>query len=137
MNPTDDQNAFLLFDLTGHICRELLIAGVNLARFQRASEGAHHSTGRRRDHVIDGGSVGFFEFRRIHFIVLRYRSMHAVSHRLRFSWQMCDPQRTTFAFDVRLGGENIARSAICVGCQGGLGFDRGGTLAIAISPEQT
>ena len=26
--PADDQNAFLLFDLTGYLCRELPLAGV-------------------------------------------------------------------------------------------------------------
>ena len=50
--------------------------------------------------------MGIPEFSRIDFIVLRYRSMHAVSNRLRFARQMCDPQRTTFAFDMRLGRVN-------------------------------
>src|SRR6266853_5803497 len=59
MNPADYQDAFLLLHLSGHICRELPIAGIDLTRFQRASEGAHHSSSCRRDDVVDGGSMGF------------------------------------------------------------------------------
>jgi multidrug efflux pump subunit AcrA (membrane-fusion protein) len=39
------------------------IAGVNLARLQRASEGTHHSTGGCRNDVVDGGGVRLLEFR--------------------------------------------------------------------------
>src|SRR5260370_3828720 len=47
VNPADDQDAFLLLHLSGYICCELPVAAVNLARFQRASDGPHHSTSRR------------------------------------------------------------------------------------------
>jgi hypothetical protein len=39
VNAADYQNAIFLLYLSGYICRKLPVAGVNLACFQRASEG--------------------------------------------------------------------------------------------------
>src|SRR6202007_2147705 len=106
VNAADHQDTIFLLHLSGYICRKLPVARVNLARFQRASEGTHHSTSRRRDHVVDSGSMRLLQFSGIHFIVLRDRSMNTVNNRLRFTRQMCDPEGTTFALNPRFRNIN-------------------------------
>ncbi len=44
MNPADHQHALLRFHLSSHIRGQFAVARVDLARFQRTSESAHHST---------------------------------------------------------------------------------------------
>jgi hypothetical protein len=55
--PANDENAFFRFYLTCYVGDEFAVACVNLARFQRTSEGSHHSAGSGGDHIIDGRSV--------------------------------------------------------------------------------
>ncbi len=57
MDPTDDQHSIFLFHLAGHFRAELPFAGINLTRFQRASESAQHSAGGRRNDVVNRSSV--------------------------------------------------------------------------------
>ena len=54
VNPANDQYALLLLDFSGHVRDQLPITSVNLARFQRASEGAQHSATSREDDVVNG-----------------------------------------------------------------------------------
>jgi hypothetical protein len=57
MDPADDQHSIFLFHLAGHFRAELPIAGINLTRFQRASESAQHSAGGRRNNIVNRSSV--------------------------------------------------------------------------------
>jgi hypothetical protein len=105
----DHQNTILLLHFSGHIGCELSITGVNLTRFQRASEGSQHSTRCRRDYVVDGRGVRLRQLRGINVIVLGYRSVDAVDHGLGLAGQICDAQRSLFALDPRLGNvDNFA-----------------------------
>lgn len=45
------------FYLAGYLCYELPVARINVTRFQRASEGANHSTGGCCDYVVDRRGV--------------------------------------------------------------------------------
>lgn len=44
VDASDDKYALLSFDFTSHIGRQFSIAGIDLARIQRASKSAQHST---------------------------------------------------------------------------------------------
>ena len=48
MNPANHEDAILGFHFAGHIRGQAPAARVDLARLQRASKGAEHSTGRGR-----------------------------------------------------------------------------------------
>ena len=54
VNPANDQYALLLLDFSGHVRDQLSITSVNLARFQRASEGTQHSASSCGDDVVNG-----------------------------------------------------------------------------------
>jgi len=88
LNPANGQHAVLLLHLSCHLSGELPIAGINLTRFQHASESAHHSASRRRDNVVDCRGVWFLQFGWVNLIVLCDSAMHAVRDRLRLAWQM-------------------------------------------------
>ena len=53
----DDQDLVLDEDLTFGLRRQLAVASVDPARFQRASKCPCESTGRGGDHVVEGGGV--------------------------------------------------------------------------------
>jgi hypothetical protein len=100
VDTSDDQHSFLQFDFPSHLCGEFIVARIDLTRFQRASEGAHHSTGGSGNHVIDGRGVRFFNFVGRDFVVLGDRAVDAEDHWLRFAGKMRDSQRAGFAFDL-------------------------------------
>jgi len=54
VDAADHQDSFLGFHLPGYLGRQAPVAGVNLARFQRASKRAQHSTGRGRNDIVQG-----------------------------------------------------------------------------------
>ena len=54
VDTADHQDSFLCFHLPGYVGRQSPVAGINLARFQRASKGSHHSTGSCRNDIIQG-----------------------------------------------------------------------------------
>jgi len=54
VNAANDEYAILSFHLPGYIRGQFSVAGIDLARFQRASKSAHHSTGGRRNHIVNG-----------------------------------------------------------------------------------
>ena len=54
VNAANDEYALLCFDLSGYIRGQLSVAGIDLTRFQRASKSAHHSTGGRRNDIVNG-----------------------------------------------------------------------------------
>jgi hypothetical protein len=53
-----------------------------VARFQRASESAEHSTGGRGDHVVNRRGVRLRKFGWIDLVVLRNGPVDAKNHRL-------------------------------------------------------
>ena len=54
VDAADHQDSFLGFNLPGYVSRQSSVAGINLARFQRASKCAQHSTGGGRNDVVQG-----------------------------------------------------------------------------------
>lgn len=54
VDTTDHQDSFLCFHLAGYVCRQTPVVGINLARFQRASKRAHHSTCGCRNDIVQG-----------------------------------------------------------------------------------
>lgn len=99
VNAPDDQHVVLSFHFADDVGLQPAAACVNLARFQRASKGAHHSTGRGGDDIVDRGGVRFAERCRIDFVVLGNRSMHAEWHRVDFARKARDPQGPFHSFN--------------------------------------
>jgi len=54
VNAANDEHSILSFHLPGHIRSQFSVAGIDLARFQRASKSAHHSTGGCRNDIVNG-----------------------------------------------------------------------------------
>ena len=52
VDPADDEDSLLSFYLASHLRRESSVTGINLARFQRTSEGTQHSASSRGNDVI-------------------------------------------------------------------------------------
>jgi hypothetical protein len=63
-----------------------------LARFQRASKSAHHSTSGGRNNIVDCRRMRLFQFGRVNFVVFGNGPVDAVDHRLGLAWQMRDPK---------------------------------------------
>src|SRR5260370_19605838 len=82
--------------------RQLSIAGIDLARFQRTPKGAQHSTRGGGDDVINGRGVRLPNLGRIDFVVLGNRPMHAVNYRLRLAGQVRDAHRPPLPLQPRL-----------------------------------
>ena len=57
MDSPQDQDAVVGLDFSPCPGSEFAPTSIDLARLQRASEGAEESAGRRRDHVVDCGRV--------------------------------------------------------------------------------
>jgi hypothetical protein len=53
VDSADDQDTFFGLDLTGNFRSQLAVAGIDLTRFQRASEGARQSAAGGRDRVVE------------------------------------------------------------------------------------
>ena len=54
VDAADHQDSFLGFHLPCHVGRQAPVAGIDLARFQRASKRANHSTGGGRNNIVQG-----------------------------------------------------------------------------------
>jgi hypothetical protein len=77
VNSPDHEHPIFIFDLAADIGREPAIARVNLARFQRATEGSKHSATRSGNDVIDRRRMGFAYFVFVNSIVLGDCAMDA------------------------------------------------------------
>jgi hypothetical protein len=99
MDAPDYQHTVLSLNLTRNLSCQTPVAGIDVARFQRTSEGTKHSTRSGRDDIIDRRSVRFGQRRRIHFVVLRDSTVHAENHRLRFTRNIGYPQGARPAFN--------------------------------------
>src|SRR5258708_24345173 len=76
------------------------MAGVNLARFQRASKGAEHSTGGRGNDIVNCGGVRLCQFRGINFVMLGYGAVDAGYYRHGVAWPVRDAQRPLAPFGL-------------------------------------
>jgi hypothetical protein len=99
MDAPDYQHTVLSLNLASNLSCQTPVAGIDVARFQRASEGTEHSTRSGRDDIIDRRSVRFSQRRRIHFVVLRDSTVHAENHRLRFARNIGYTQGALLAFN--------------------------------------
>jgi hypothetical protein len=92
LNAANDKHTVFGFHLSGYIRGQFAVAGIDLARFQRASKSAHHSTSGGRNDIVDRRRMRLFQSGRVHFVVLGDGPMDTVDHRLGLAWQMCDPK---------------------------------------------
>jgi hypothetical protein len=96
----DHQYALLCFYLTRYIRRQSSITGIDLARFQRTSEGTHHSTGGCTNYIVNRRRMRLLQLRRINFVVFGDRPVHAEDNRLGLSGQVGDAKRSLLSFDT-------------------------------------
>ncbi|HWF48168.1 MAG TPA: hypothetical protein VG168_14260 [Bryobacteraceae bacterium] len=80
MNPANYQYPFFQLYLASYIGGEPAITGMNVARLQRTSKSAHHSTSGRGNGVIQRGRVGFRNQRWINLVVLGDGAVDAECH---------------------------------------------------------
>jgi len=99
MDPPDDQHSVLSLNLTGNLSRQPPVAGIDLARFQRTSKSAQHSTRGGGDNIIKRRCVGLGQSCRIHFIVPGDGTVHTENHRLRLAGNIGNAKRTFPTFD--------------------------------------
>src|SRR4029077_15980952 len=95
----DHQHVVLCLDFAGYVRFQLSITGIDLARFQRTSEGAHHSTSSGGDDVVDRGGVRFRELCGIDFVVLGDGAVDAENNRLGLARKMRDAKRPLLSFE--------------------------------------
>jgi hypothetical protein len=96
----DYEDIIFEFDFASYLGCEFIVACVDLTRFQRASEGSHHSTGGSGDDVVNCGGVRLFDFVGRDFVVFGDCAVDAENNRLRLAGQVRDSQRADFAFDL-------------------------------------
>jgi hypothetical protein len=102
-DPLDDQDTVLDLDLAPGLGAKPPFAGRDLARFQRAPEGAGESAGRRRDHVVERGRVGLL-LGHVDPVVAGDRAVDAEQDRLRLGRQVRAPERPADALDADVRG---------------------------------
>ncbi len=83
MDSSENEHLVVRLDLSFHFSRQLSIAGVDVARLQRASERAEQSASRRGDDVVDRRGMGLGYFRG-HAIMLGDGAVDAEHRRLGF-----------------------------------------------------
>jgi hypothetical protein len=102
VNSADDQYTLLHFNFSGYIRGQLSIAGIDMARFQRTSEGTHHSTCGCGDHIVNGRGVRLFQLCWVNFVVLRNGPVDAEGHWLWLAGQVRNSEGSLLSFDPRL-----------------------------------
>lgn len=108
MNALDHQHAVFLFDLSSDLRRQLSSTGIDLARFQRTSEGSRQSAARSGHQVVQGRGVGL-ELLGLDAIMIGYGSMNAKTHRFWFRRQVGQALWTRLAFDSDMRNVNGLR----------------------------
>ena len=101
MDPPDHEDPVFLLDFPDRVCREPAARRGNLARLQRASEGAGQSTGGGRDHVVKGRGVRL-ECPGRGLVVLGHLVVHPEKNWRGLGWQKRFPQRALDPFDANL-----------------------------------
>jgi hypothetical protein len=79
VDAADDQDIVLELDLARDLGGEAAVAGVDLARLQRASEGAGQSAAGGGHHVVESGRVGLDDLG-VDLVVGGHRAVHAEDH---------------------------------------------------------
>ena len=92
------QHAIVIFYFASRIRGQTAVACIDFARLQRAPEGSSQSTRRCGDNVIEGGRMGFEDFRR-HFVVLRYCAVYSEENGGLFCRQPRAPQGAFHTLD--------------------------------------
>jgi hypothetical protein len=103
VNAPDDQYVVFRLDLSCYFRCQSSVARVNLARLQRAPESTSQSTGGSSDDVINGCGVRLRYQLRIYAIVFGDGPVHPEADRLRFGWQVRQPQSADNALDTYSG----------------------------------
>ena len=102
MDAPDHKYPVLSFDFPRHLGREPAVTRINSARFQRAPEGSHHSTGRCGNNIVDFRCMGLGQHRGINFEVLGDGSMNTECYRMSFTRQMCNTHPPLYSFNAGL-----------------------------------
>ena len=98
VDPPDNEDPVFGLDFTSDFRCELTVAGVNLTRFQRASECTRESPARGRNHIIQGGRP-LVEVIRSHPVVPSHVAVHPESDGLVFRGQIGKPNWTLQPLD--------------------------------------
>jgi hypothetical protein len=98
MNAPDHKNVSLELDFSRSFRSELVVASIDMARLQRASECPRQSTGRRSDDVVERGRMRRICIRR-NLVVLGDLGVNAKDYRLFLRGQISEPHGTGLAFN--------------------------------------
>ncbi|HLN97940.1 MAG TPA: hypothetical protein VK208_05715 [Pyrinomonadaceae bacterium] len=99
VNAPDDQNTVFSLDLACDFCGQFPVTCVNLARLQRAPEGAGQSTGRPRYDIIYGSRVRLGDLR-LHSVMPCNGPMYSELNRLGLGRQIGEAQWTGAPLDA-------------------------------------
>lgn len=105
VNPLDHEHFVFRLNLPSDFRKQPAVARGNLARLQRAPEGARESPAGRGHDVIKGGCVRLM-LPDVNPVMLGYRSVNAEQNRRRLGREIRPPQRSPDAFDANLRGIN-------------------------------
>jgi hypothetical protein len=92
VDPLDHDDALLVLDLADDLAGKPAVRGVDLARLQRASEGAEQSAAGGGNDVVKGGGVGIRGFGG-DAVVVGHGAVHAEDDRLLLGRHGGEPQR--------------------------------------------
>lgn len=108
----DHENLVLEFHFAGDFRGEFLVAGIDLARLQRASEGAGESATRCGDYVVECGRMWLGDFS-ADAVVRCNGTMDTELHRTFFSRQVGAAQRALLPLDFDFGYvDNLGHGAL-------------------------
>jgi hypothetical protein len=99
VNALDDQHLSLFSNFTDRFASQPPLSCRNIARLQRAAQGAGQSTGRGGYHIIQRGSVGLVDIL-INAVVLGDFGVDAKKDRLRLRRKIGSAQRAFHPFDA-------------------------------------
>jgi hypothetical protein len=116
----DDQRLVLEDNLADRLDVEVILANLDMTRFQRAGKGARQSPAGGRDHVVQRGGAGW-KVARGDAVMLGDLGMDAERHRLLFGRQVRQPLGPAQALDPNPGrvgnpGHMVLLSSPLVSC---------------------
>jgi hypothetical protein len=101
VDAADDQDVVFELDLTPDLGREATVAGVDVARLQRTSEGAGQSAAGGGYDIVESRGVGLDDLG-IHLVVGGDGTVDAESHGTGFGGEIGESQRPGLALDSHL-----------------------------------
>ena len=102
MNAADYEYVTFSLNFTSNLSRQVLVAGIYLARLQRTPEGADESTSGRGHNVINRCRVGLVHLFRRDSVVLGNCAVNSKMNRLRLRREICQPRGSGNAIDMDL-----------------------------------